>query len=362
MTTIRRFPLLNSDCEGPTVLNDNAFELCGHFIQPHGGVFYRVVSRYDDYLGYFSRRPDYSTGDTLRLILPFLKAYGVTNKKASAFSKENLKFTPGARDGFALITHLAWPVFEISTSYKIFALEVARALNISADHVYCTDFDLDAHDIDPGEAAELRSLCEEIAALGDFDLPTTRDEHISDNARRIVTRLDEIFWARLKAMKAATLINSVRPLNGDQKVNAVYDSVLRTGRTLSDVMYIGDSITDVFAFDAVRDGGGITLAFNGNRYAIDHAELACAAPTAHASAVIASIFFSQGRNAVFEAVGDWRIDRLAKYIDQNWLAKYEKQLGVSVIGLTTSDRRPELERESQRYQKELRGGAIADMG
>ena len=41
---------LYTDCEGPLALNDNAFELCREFLQPHGDPFFTQVSRYDDYL------------------------------------------------------------------------------------------------------------------------------------------------------------------------------------------------------------------------------------------------------------------------------------------------------------------------
>ena len=43
---------------------------------------------------------------------------------------------------------------------------------------------------------------------------------------------------------------------------------------LEDVMYVGDSITDVEAFKLVRDNGGLTVSFNGNSYAVKNAEVA----------------------------------------------------------------------------------------
>ena len=43
---------------------------------------------------------------------------------------------------------------------------------------------------------------------------------------------------------------------------------------LSDVMYVGDSITDVEAFKLVRENGGLTVSFNGNEYAVRNAEVA----------------------------------------------------------------------------------------
>ena len=38
-----------TDCEGPLTLNDNAFELCEHFIDD-GDKLFKILSLYDDYL------------------------------------------------------------------------------------------------------------------------------------------------------------------------------------------------------------------------------------------------------------------------------------------------------------------------
>ncbi len=72
---------LDTDCEGPLALNDNAFELCREFIKPQGDRFFQQVSRYDDYLAEVAKKPGYKGGNTLKLILPFLKAHGLTNAR-----------------------------------------------------------------------------------------------------------------------------------------------------------------------------------------------------------------------------------------------------------------------------------------
>ena len=66
-----------TDCEGPISKNDNAFEFASSFV-PDGGIFFALVSKYDDVLADAIKKPNYKAGDTLRLILPFLKAYGLS--------------------------------------------------------------------------------------------------------------------------------------------------------------------------------------------------------------------------------------------------------------------------------------------
>ena len=68
--------LLCMDCEGPITLNDNAFEICAHFL-PRGEQFFSLVSRYDDYCADVLRRRGYRPGTTLAFIVPFLKAHNL---------------------------------------------------------------------------------------------------------------------------------------------------------------------------------------------------------------------------------------------------------------------------------------------
>ena len=78
-----------SDCEGPISKNDNAFEMTAHFV-PNGDKLFTVISKYDDVLADVLKRANYTAGGTLKLILPFFKAYEVTDKKMQEFSAQNL--------------------------------------------------------------------------------------------------------------------------------------------------------------------------------------------------------------------------------------------------------------------------------
>ena len=86
-----------TDCEGPISKNDNAFELTSHFI-PNGNRLFTLISKYDDILADIVKRPGYKAGDTLKLILPFLKAYGVTNQAILEYSSKNVLLVPGAKE------------------------------------------------------------------------------------------------------------------------------------------------------------------------------------------------------------------------------------------------------------------------
>ncbi len=105
-----------SDCEGPISKNDNAFELAAHFI-PEGGRFFSLLSRYDDVLAYVVHRPGYSAGYTLKLIAPFLKAYGATNRSIAEFSRRSMLLIRDAKSSLEEIRHRL-PAYIVSTSYS----------------------------------------------------------------------------------------------------------------------------------------------------------------------------------------------------------------------------------------------------
>ena len=81
---------------------------------------------------------------------------------------------------------------------------------------------------------------------------------------------------------------------------------------LEDVMYVGDSITDVEAFKLVRDNGGLTVSFNGNSYAVKNAEVAVQSESNLVTAVIADLFIKLGKKQTLNALGSWNFEALKK--------------------------------------------------
>ena len=74
-------------------------------------------------------------------------------------------------------------------------------------------------------------------------------------------------------MFVGKFLTDIVTVGGEQKAEAIRNIAKRLGVELEDVMYVGDSITDVEAFKLVRDNGGLTVSFNGNGYAVKNAEV-----------------------------------------------------------------------------------------
>ena len=73
-----------SDCEGPIVRNNIAFELTSNLV-PEGDRVYDILYKYDYIHACFEKKNEYTCGNTSKLVLPFLLAYDATNKTVEEF-------------------------------------------------------------------------------------------------------------------------------------------------------------------------------------------------------------------------------------------------------------------------------------
>lgn len=354
---------LDTDCAGPLALNDNAFELCREFIKPQGDRFFQQVSRYDDYLLEVAKRPGYKSGDTLKLILPFLKAHGLTNAQIEAYSRKNVTLVPGAEGAFKFLHSRDFPIFEISTSYRPFAEAVGLKLGFKKERIFSTELDLDRYTLSAAEAEELKRLQGEIVAAPAIELPP--DAAAADLPAPVteaIAVLDRIFWERLPAMEIGALLQEVNPIGGPEKAKAVTDSLAQTKLTMADMVYVGDSITDVQAFEAVRAGGGLAISFNGNRYAVNAAEVIVVADSAWPLAMLMAIFQLWGKEGVLEvACPETRDKSRSLVLPEAVIEPIAKGLEGHVFNLydQSADNLDKVVEESQAMRAQLRGETIA---
>jgi energy-converting hydrogenase A subunit R len=185
---------------------------------------------------------------------------------------------------------------------------VCELLGLPFASCRCTELSLDGWELPEAEAAWVRERAQWISQQEPITLPdgATSIDDLSSADRATVRALDALFWDELerRAPLAASMIASVHPVGGHGKLAALQDIVAATPGA-ADVMYVGDSITDVPPFTAVREAGGVALSFNGNRYALAAAELAAAAADTAPTRELSLAFAAGGREAVFAAARDW---------------------------------------------------------
>jgi len=344
-----------TDCEGPITKNDNAMELCTHFI-PQGDQFFAVLSRYDDYLAYVEARPGYKAGDTLKLILPFLLAFGCSEDEMLPFSLKNMLTMPRALEALRRIGALM-PTFIVSTSYEPYIRALCGLIPFPVENTFSTAVALRGLRVPEGEERRLRELAREIASMPLIEWGEARGpEELTLEAKRLVERLDEIFWGELAAGVAGEVLRSVEPVGGEAKAEAVRRIAQKVGVVLEEVMYVGDSITDREALGLVREAGGVAISFNGNRYALEVAEVACLAEDAAPLVAFALLFLRGGKEEVLRGVLNWRAEYLlARGVPEEWVPRAE-------VGLVTEENLPLWISKSEGFRRQVRGVKVGGLG
>lgn len=354
-----------SDCEGPISKNDNAFELTAHFI-PEGDKLFANISKYDDVLADVLRKPSYSAGSTLKLVLPFFKAYDVTDKQMENFSEKNIVLIANSKNTLQHVMGVA-DAFIVSTSYEHYIRALCKALAFPYENTYCTKLSLDKYAITQQEKKRLKEIAKEISQMQIITIPpkAKKIEDFLRNDQMAIQRLDEIFWNKILKMSSGKLLTNVVTVGGEQKAEAIRDAVKRLSSKLADVMYVGDSITDVEAFKLVRANGGLTVSFNGNSYAVKNAEVAVLSENNVVTAVIADLFSRFGKEKTMNALRSWSYEVLEKSgVDDALLRQlsgfYPDALPKAQI--VTAENTEMLVKESSEFRKKVRGVVIGRLG
>jgi energy-converting hydrogenase A subunit R len=357
--------LIVSDCEGPISKNDNAFELCAHFI-PDGDKLFTNISKYDDVLADVVHKQGYTAGSTLKLVLPFLKAFEVTDKQMEAFSAQNIVLIPQTAE---LMTHLRGygEVFIVSTSYEHYIKALCKAIDFPFDHTYCTKVKLDNYGITDEEKQQLKALAQEIAKMPLIQISSGAKSlaDFSNADQALVQRLNQIFWQIISQMTAGKLITEIKTIGGEGKAESIRDAAKRLDAKIADTIYIGDSITDVEAFKLVRQFGGLAVSFNGNSYAVRNADVAVIADGNLVTAVLADRFTRLGKEQALKVL-------------QYWVKSAVQESGVSIpllkqlyalypgalprVEIVTLRNVDALVKESSEFRKNVRGIAIGRLG
>ena len=259
------------------------------------------------------------------------------------------------------------PSFIVSTSYEPYLQALCTVVKFPMDNVYCTRVDIDAYLLGKGEEERLRAFASEIAQM---KMINWRDEamgieDLSPEDQGTVRRLHHILWEDIVEMEIGRVFKEVNPVGGVEKANAILESLKRSKSGLADVIYVGDSITDVQAFNLVRDGGGVAVSFNGNGYALRSADICCISKDTVVLSVLASSFHKGGRDRVLALAERWS----RSSIEERGLEEEVKIRLQSIpdedfprVKLIAESNIGRLIEESEGFRKQVRGVEIGSLG
>lgn len=334
-----------TDCEGPLTINDNAFELAGKYIDD-GKKFFQILSKYDDFLADEIKRPGYNAGDTLKLILPFLKAYGATDKEITEFSGDTLIMVPGARDTLQFLD-CTMPSYIISTSYQQYIQALCNLTGFPFENTYSTQLDIDKYSLSGEEKKIIKQLRKDILADYSFE------------------NLEKIFWETLPKLEIGRILGDVKTVGGEGKKEAALDIINRFQFKARDMMYVGDSITDVQPLEYSKEEGGLAVSFNGNEYAIKETEIAVMADNTLPTSILADLFKKAGKEEVLEFIDAFKESperALYDYpVDTQLSLKYKNHSNIQ-IEIVDEHNRDKVKERSMKYRKNVRGESIGGLG
>lgn len=353
-----------TDCEGPISKNDNAYELTGKLV-PEGNKLFEIISIYDDIQAEIVRRPNYRAGDTLRLIVPFLRACGATNEIIRKFSIKNIRLVSGSEETLSFIRSLM-PSYIVSTSYEHYIQSLCEVINFPFRNTYCTELDIDSYDFTRDEIDTVTKWIDELVKLPKPKIPIGAKSitDLTEEDQKTVNYLDEIFWTKMLDMVSGEIIKQIRPVGGTEKVDAVKDIIQRNSVDTSQVIYFGDSITDLAPLRYVRENKGLAISFNGNEYAIKEAEIAVLSFNTLVTSIITVAFKKGGKELVNELVIDWNFEKIDEIVGEQFKLRAKEVYGdtLPIVDMLSDSNRERLTKESCRFRKEVRGEALGSLG
>ena len=341
-----------TDCEGPLTLNDNAFELATKFIEK-GDELFKILSLYDDYLVDIVKKENYKAGNTLKLILPFFVCENLKNKDMVDFSQNNIY---SVNDSKLLLKYLknAMNTYIVSTSYGQYIEAVSNYMEGPFENTFYTNVDVDSLTLNDDEIKKINEFKKLILENpNDYEL------------------FDDIFFTQISQMSIYEKIMEIEVVGGQGKKLAIDKIIERDGIDSDNMLYIGDSITDVEPLEFARANNGVSISFNGNEYPLKVAEIAIVSPSAIATAVIANIYAENDKGKVLKFIADYNDSNDLKELFNQYNIDLEikekffdvfKNENYPIIQLICDENYEEILKDSKYMRTNIRGEDIGGLG
>jgi predicted HAD superfamily phosphohydrolase len=328
--------------------------MCDRFIR-NGGKLLDVLTAYENILSYGLDREDRGSGDSIRTMIPMLKANGVTDSSMYRFFVDDMALTPGS----GVIRHMndTMSTMILSEYYEHHSMALCDALNLPSDSIKSTEVSFDSLDIEKKEAKRFREFASDIAKLDVPKITSNDDMMFLDNKDQMVIETIDELLEKIDGTDIMQKAGSIDPVGSKGKAFSVMDMRRRTDVDLDCTAYIGNNATDYPAMDVIRSNEGLSLSFNGDGYAVRGSNVAVMSPNSIVAAVIVSEFYAGGIEGVYSMISSWERDKLAKreradrHLVNAMLNMFPSKLPEVVI--VDDDNVDDIMTESERFRRKL---------
>jgi len=257
-----------TNCEGPVSNNDSAREIAEAFL-PEGGKLFTLLKQFDVYLGNIEKIKSHVHGNSLKYILPFLKAANVTDKDVRKFSNQHVSVMNGTKEIFTSIQE-KMETYIVSASYVHCVEEIANYLGVESANTYSTRFSFDDYTMGEREQKMFTGL------MGAFlQLPSISWNEagvVPPDGQFAIDSLKAFLFERLSTFSVNQWLKGIQLMSGAAKAEAVLDIAKRGNVSPEDIIYVGEGIADVNALSLVKEQGGLSVSYNGSKEAVLNAE------------------------------------------------------------------------------------------
>lgn len=261
--------------------------------------FFRRTSNIDDIWGDFHRiprDPTYSSGHTLKVILPFLKALGADSEWMRKFAFQSLRLMPNINKVLPVLDK-KYIVRMVSTSYEFFIQAFCQATGFDFAKSDCTFVPkFDEIPVTTKERRLLLAFMKEVAAMPLIEYDEKIGEVIPEH-KSYYDRFADFIWNVVYNLPVGELLRIVHPVGQTQKREAVERKIRELQMSLEKVMGVGDSQTDVQWVELLAEKG-LSMMFNGKGKVCRKACLMYIGENAQAIQEVADLFAKGGRKAI----------------------------------------------------------------
>ncbi len=346
-------------CRGFLAKNNDLRDLCERFIED-GGHFFDILERYDKLTSYVLNREDATSGSYYKWCVPFLKAFGATDHLIHKYSVEDLQMLGNAKRTMTYISNLM-PSYITTSTYEHGMMEVMERLSTPLIQLNCTTLCIDQCMMGRAESRKLRDLAKEISELEvperfyELNVPT----ELLDEDIQIIKKMDDAISNRIPDAGAMSLMESTDAITSHKKAYKMLDIRRLTAIDLDCTMYIGSSSTDFQPMDLVRDAGGLSVAYNGEEFAVRGCNVAVLSEDTTIGAMLAAVFSDKGPQAAMEMADNWSREYLRKmdFPDRNILDRFltEHPKELPEVYAVTEKNVDEVSKRSDSYRKVFMG-------
>ena len=166
-------------------------------------------------------------------------------------------------------------------------------------------------------------------------------------------------------------ITEIEVIGGEGKKIAIEKIIANNNINKNQILYIGDSITDVEPLEFVKNNNGISISFNGNKYSIKAAEIAIVSKSAIASLLIADLYNQNNKQIVLDFIKDYNSSdnikelldnyKITDYTKDNFLNTFNKD-NYPLIKIIDEDNFDNIVNISSKMRNNIRGQNIGELG